>query len=378
MSVPVVALDIGSTKVACAIGLPHDRASGFELLGTSLVAYPSPTEHWPDDLLMISRTVEQAIEATAVKGDFHRALVAFHHPALVSEPIQAAVPLGDEPVPVRAHDLQRLQAAALDRALGVDRDALLIERLGCDGNGFTGVRDPRGLPATRLLGSFHLISMPLALRRALIQVVESAGLEVARLTHTLPAAFAGVTDEAAQEQHLLVIDIGGSSTDAGRFVDGQLQAAVIQPWGGMTLARELAKERAVTMDQGSRWILEGSACRQPGVKEMVAQRWTSLHEAVERLLAGQPRPHAALVTGRGALIDGFVEWIERETGIPTSLGRSGRVSGAGDLSRQVALSPAIGMLDLATRASSRAGLGRSPRLINRLIERTRTILTEYF
>ena len=187
---PLVALDLGSTKVACAIGMPHEHASGFELVGTSLVPYPALAETWPGDLLMVSRTIEQALEATGVSGDFHRALVALSHPALVSERVRAAVTLGDEPVPVRAHDVTRLQSAALDQVLGVDREPLLVERLGCSGNGFEGVRDPRGLTATRLTGTFHLVTMPMALRRAVVQAVESAGLEIARLSSTLPAALA--------------------------------------------------------------------------------------------------------------------------------------------------------------------------------------------
>jgi len=62
--------------------------------------------------------------------------------------------------------------------LGVDREALVVERLGCDGNGFQGVKDPKGLAATRLVGTFHMITIPISVRRTIIQAVESAGLEV--------------------------------------------------------------------------------------------------------------------------------------------------------------------------------------------------------
>ena len=72
---PIVALDLGSTKVACAIALPHEHSAGFELLGTSLSAYPVLLESWLSDPLIVGRTIEQALEATAVRGDFHRAVV---------------------------------------------------------------------------------------------------------------------------------------------------------------------------------------------------------------------------------------------------------------------------------------------------------------
>ncbi|MBI2104506.1 MAG: hypothetical protein HYT90_02840 [Candidatus Omnitrophica bacterium] len=374
---PLIALDIGSTKVACAIGLPHEHAAGFELLGTSLVPYPALSEVWLGDPLLVSRTIEQALEATAVQAEMDRALVTASHPALASERARVAVALGDEPVPVRAQDLERLHASALHQVLGVDRDPLLIERLGCDGNGFTGVRDPRGLSATRLLGTVHVITIPMAARRTLIQAVESAGLEVSRITYTLPAALAGLADEELRHQRVVVMDVGGLTTDLGLFVEGALHAAHVLPWGGLKLASAIANELKATMEQALAWSLEGAACRKPAVRTLVEQHWGLLKPALEQLLQEGPRPDAVLVTGRGALLDGFAEWVERAVGIPTSVGRSARMSQAADLGRQVGLSAAIGLLELATRGDGRTAL-RSAHLFNRLIDRTRTILTEYF
>ena len=373
----LVALDLGSTKVACAIGMPYEHAAGFELVGSSLVPYPALAESWPGDLLMVSRTIEQALEATGVSGDFHRALVTLSHPSLVSEQVRTSVALGDEPVPVRAHDLGRLQSAALDQALGVDREPLLVERLGCSGNGFDGARDPRGLPATRLTGTFHLITMPTALRRAVVQAVESAGLEIARLSSTLSAALAGAADERMMKRRVLILDVGGASSELGLFVEGLLVRSGVVPWGGLKLASAVAREAQVTMEQAITMSLEGAACRKPGVRSLVLSHWRAVQAAVATLLSGEVKPDAVVVTGRGALIDGFAEWVEHAAGIPTSLGRSERLSRVADLSRQVGLTPAVGLLELASRARASAP-SRSPRLLNRLIEHTRTILTEYF
>ena len=375
---PLVALDIGSTKVACAIGLPRDGEPGFELLGSSLVSYPALPEAWLADPLTVSRTIEQALDAAGARADADRALVAVNHPSLTSERVRVAVPLGDEPVAVRAHDLERLHASALDRALGVDREPLLVERLDCAGNGFEGVRDPRGLAATRLVGTVHVIAIPMAARHALIQAVESAGLEASRITYTLPSAWAGLRDGAPRPPRALLIDVGGLSTDIGLFVDGILHAARIVPWGGLKLAAAIAGALKVTMDQALTWSLEGAACRKPGVRVLVEQHWGSmLQPAIESLLQEGPRPDAVLVTGRGALIDGFVEWAERATGIRTSVGRSARVTTAGDLARQVGLSGAVGLLELATQVPQRFSI-RSPAFFNRLIDRAHEILTEYF
>jgi len=373
---PLVALDIGSTKVACAIGLPYDGLPGFELLGSSLVPYPVVADNWLSDPLMVSRTIEQALEATAVSAEFDRALVAIRHPMLGSEHVKVSVPLGDEPLTIRSHDMQRLRTAALAQALGVDREPLVVECLGCSGNGFEGVRDPRGMAATRLVGNFHIVTLPVAARCALVQAVESVGLEIAKLTYTLPLSVAIGTSDTPRAQRVLAVDVGGFSTDVGLFIDGVLWALQTVPWGGLQLASTIAKDLHVTMEQAATWSLEGTACRKPEVRALIEARWALLGATMKRMLKDQPRPDAVVLSGRGSLIDGFAEWVEQSTGASAVLCRSERTSKLADLSRQVGLSPVLGMLESATGAAEPSA--RPPHLFNRLIDQTRSILTEYF
>lgn len=375
---PLVALDIGSTKVACAIGLPHEQRPGFELLGSGLVAYPTLTESWLTDPLMVGRTIEQALEACAITGDFHRAMVAMSHPLLASEQVRSAIHMGDEPVAVKPSDVDRLQARALDQALGVDRDPLVVERLSFSGNGFEGVREPMGRSATRLSGAFHIVTMPMAARRVIVQAVESAGLEVMPLRFSLQAIAATVSGELTHGSRILLIDIGGANTDVGVFVEGQLWSARTIPWGGLSLALEIARSLSTTMEQAITISLQGLSSPKPEIRAVLERALTTLAQTIHDLLAGEPRPTIALATGRGALIDGVVEWLERTTQVKTVLARSPRLNATGDMARQIALTPAIGLLDLATRQPARRSLTQPSRLIDRIVDRTRLVLTEYF
>lgn len=374
---PLVALDLGSTKVACAIGLPHEGGPGFELLGSSLVPYPASMDGWLGDPLSVSRTIEQAMEATALSGDFHRAVVAISHPALGCERVRAALTLADEPVGIRAQDLTRLQNRAVDQAVGVDREPLHVERLGFQGNGFERVLDPRGLAATRIAGDFHIVTVPVAARRAVIQAVESAGLEIAKMTYSLQATVAAMWDDALARKRVLAVDLGGLTTNAGVFHEGRLTGLASVSWGGQDAARDLAARCQVTGDQAMALAQEGLACRRAEVTDYLRERWAAIGASIATLLDGQPKPDALLVGGRGALMDGFVEWLEQATALKALWCRSARMNRVADVSRQVGLSTAIGLLELMTQGPARAGL-RPERLVDRLISRTRTILTEYF
>jgi len=369
-----IALDLGATKVACAIGAPLEGRPGYELLGSSLVPYPSCSTSWPDDPLTMGRAIEQALEATAVAGEFLSGHLAISHPQLRAQTVQAAVTLGDEPVTVRGRDVDRLTEAALAQMLGVDRDALVVELLGCSGNGFDDVRDPRGLSATRLVGRFHVVTMPVALRRLVTQAVESAGLEAASFTYSLQADAA--LESAQSAQRCLIIGLGGLSTSAGLFIEGQLTSTQIVPWGGIAFAQQLAQDLRLTFEQASTLSLQGLGSRRLEVRRSLEDALHPLERAIRQVLKQRPLPERVLVTGRGALMDGFVEWVERVTTCKTAVLRNARIQ-ASDLARHVGFNTAIGLLD-RTGAYTAPPAAASVRLVNRLVSRTKTLLTEYF
>lgn len=387
---PLVALDVGATKVACALGLPLE-SGGFDLLGSSLIDYPGCPEAWLDDALLVGRTIEQALEATGVHGDFHRALVTFSHPAQTCDRVRSTVRLADEPITVRQHDLRRLEEAALHQALPVDREPVLVERLTCAGNGFDGLRDPRGMPATRISGLFSILTVPLAARRALVQSVESAGLEVSAIVPGIQALAAAVLRQAQdgrpelsrgaaahlRQERALLIDLGGLSSTLALWADGRLQTVGTVAWGGTTWRLALARHATVTVEEALRMSLEGLHSRQPGARGMLEGQLMGLKEAAHRVLDGEPLPDRAFIGGRAAMIDGVAEWLEQATGIKTELARHPRTQRIGEVGRQLGLTSALGVLELATR-NGHAAWSRPSGAFDRLVGRTRTLLAEYF
>ena len=175
-----------------------------------------------------------------------------------------------------------------------------------------------------------------------------------------------------------MIDIGGLNTDVGLFVNGQAWSARTIRWGGLTLALEIARALSVTMEQAATMSLQGLSSRKPEIRGLLESALAPLQQAIGELLAGEPLPELGLVTGRGALIDGVVEWLERTTKIKSVVARSPRMHAVGDMARQLALTPVIGLLELATRQAPRASLTQPARFVDRLVNRTRLVLTEYF
>ena len=382
---PLVAIDLGSSKVACAVGKPltNGAGGGVELLGVGVAGYPTMMTTWPCEPALLAEAINQALEDAKLMQLPDRALVALTHPDLFHRRVTAHIEVADEPITIRQRDLQRLREQAVSQALELDRAALLLEPLGYAGNGFDGVKDPRGLVATRVRGTFQLISVPIAVRRAVTQALDVVGLELDRLVYGLQAVVASCVEERLWSKRVLLIDVGGCCTDLAIMDAGRLSRSLSIPWGGAMVVDAVAKACRLTMDQALAVSLEGLSSQQPKVRQLVERELRLLQQQVHGLLKGEALPDLAIVTGRGALMDGLVEWVAQMTQINAVLGRSPRAKGLGDLNRQIAVSAALGLLELAVRTPTGGqtriqGVRGSGRLLDRLLERTKYLLVEYF
>ena len=73
----------------------------------------------------------------------------------------------------------------------------------------------------------------------------------------------------------------------------------------------------------------------------------------------------------------MLEWIETATGLPASLGRHPKAKEQGDLSSQMSFSTVYGLAQLLAPAPAIAS-PKPAQALNRLLERTKVLLNEYF
>ncbi|MBI2885513.1 MAG: hypothetical protein HYY15_05015 [Candidatus Omnitrophica bacterium] len=384
---PLLAIDLGATKIACVVAQRYGPVHGGDILGVGVAAFPLGLPAWPGEPSRIGPVLEQALQDSRITLLPERASVVLNHPDLGHQEVTAHIQLADEPVLVKRRDVERLQAQAVSHALSLDRDVLWLQPLGYAGNGFDGVLDPCGLAATRLHGRFHLVTVPVSVRQAVVQACESVGLEVERLLYGLQASAVACLERGARSADgpQMLIDLGGRSTELGLFEGSRLTAAVTIPWGFQALVQEIAAACRLTHEQALAMCLEGLAAFKPEVRELAERHLQPVRDGMSQLLSGRPLPDAAIVTGRGALVDGVVEWVEAATQVRAALGRSSRAGRLGDLARQVALTPAIGAMEWLWAAhAGQAASAVSPELsssagfVDRVLGRAKSLLTEYF
>jgi cell division ATPase FtsA len=195
--------------------------------------------------------------------------------------------------------------------------------------------------------------------------------------YSVAAASAACGDEVRGAERVLLADLGGWCTDLAVFEQGRLVDSITIPWGGMPVVRELAQRCQLPWDRALVLSLEGLGSRTPAVREVMQEQLPQLESALADLLARHPRPDRVAVTGGTALIDGMLEWIESTTGLPSALGRHAKAKDQTELPRQMALSTVYGLAQLAQPSAVRTA-AKPTQFLNRLVDRTKILLNDYF
>ena len=104
-----------------------------------------------------------------------------------------------------------------------------------------GIVDPIGMNGVRLQANFHIITGHTTAMGNIYRCVEKAGLKVAQLTLEPIASAAAVLSKEEKEAGVMLMDIGGGTTDISIFKDGLLRHTKVFPFGGNIITSDIKK-----------------------------------------------------------------------------------------------------------------------------------------
>jgi len=235
----IVGLDVGTTKVAAIVGeVRGDHDIDIIGIGTS----PSPG---------LKKGVVINIQATveAIRKAIHEAelmaactinnvyvgisgghIMSFNNKGVV------AVSGGQ----VQPRDVQRVIDNAKAASIPADRDILHIipQEYVVDGN--DGIKQPTGITGVRLQCNVHIVTALRACVQNVVQCANSAGLVVQDVILQQLASAEAVLDEDEKELGVVLVDIGGGTTDVAVFHNGAIVHSSVLPIGGDHITNDIA------------------------------------------------------------------------------------------------------------------------------------------
>jgi len=112
-----------------------------------------------------------------------------------------------------------------------------------------GIRNPIGMSGRRLDGNFNVIIGRTASARNIEKCVKEVGLNIEELVlEPLASSLAVLTDEE-KEAGVVLVDIGGGTTDITVYFDGVLRHTAVIPFGGDIVTRDIKEGCSVLIKQ---------------------------------------------------------------------------------------------------------------------------------
>lgn len=255
----IAALDVGSSKVCCAIAQMQTRGS-FEVLGFAQQLSSGVKSGVIIDMEEVITSIVNAVHgAEKMAGvTIREAMVSVNGAHLKS--VNFAVELNVSGHPIDAMDIHKVLSQA--KVIREDPSLQVLHTFptGYTLDGAKGIRDPRRMSGDRLSVSIHtLFGKPNPLYNVSTCVARSH-LDVIGLVAAPYASGLACLVEDEMELGVILIDMGGSTTSFAVFHEGQLRYTECIPLGGSHVTMDIARCFSTTLTNAERLkTLYGSA-----------------------------------------------------------------------------------------------------------------------
>jgi len=236
-----------------------------------------------------------------------------------------------------------------------------------------GIRNPIGHSGIRLEGNFHIITGQVSAVKNIFKCVSRANLITADL-HLEPLASAdAVLSDEEKEAGVVLVDIGGGTTDVAIFYDGIIRHTAVIPFGGNIITEDIKEGCGIIKTHAEQLKMRfGSALEQesqknevisiPGLrgrphKEISVNTLAQIIEArMEEILdlvlfeiknSGYDRKLAGgiVITGGGSQLKHLNHLVMRQTGLDCRIGTPNEhLAGADDELKNPMYATAVGLV----------------------------------
>ena len=237
----IAGLDVGTTKICCVIA-DWSPVGNLDIIGVGV----SPSRGLRKGVVVnidstvesIKHAVAEAEEMAGVEIQSVIAGVAGGHIRGINS--RGVVAVSGKHREVSQADIERALDAARAVNLPQDREIIHVLPQTFLVDDQDGVKEPLGMSGVRLEVEVHLVTGATTSMRNVIRSVNRAGLQVQDVVLEALASAEAVIEEEEKELGVLIIDLGGGTTDVALFRDGAVWYTGVLPLGGDHISNDIA------------------------------------------------------------------------------------------------------------------------------------------
>lgn len=361
MNRTVVGIDVGTTKICTMVAevRPDGRVN---ILGVGLTPSKGLDKgvvvNIDDAVNAISTSVEKAERLSGYRiGTAYVGIAGKHVQSLNS---RGVVAISRQDHEITAMDVSRAVESAQAVAIPTQREIIHVIPRAYIVDGHENIRDPVGMSGYRLEVETHIVTGEVMAIQNLIKSVERAGVIIDDLVLQPLASGEAVLTAEDKDRGVVLVDIGGGTTDIAIFIQGGIWHSVVIPVGGNHLTNDIVYVLHTPHNTAEYLKLKyGAAIARepeegeddmiktesfaPGEHQEISRSYLNQiiqarAEQIVELIASEIRrsgydgllPAGIVLTGGSSQLPGFDELIREMLGMPVRIGTPTNLTGLSD------------------------------------------------
>lgn len=236
----VVGLDIGTTKI-CAIVGRRSKNGKIEILGLGKAESAGVTRGMVSN---IDKTVQGITQAVEVAGAQSNVEIRVVNVGIAGQHIKSLQHRGlitrrDNSNEISRKDIEKLIEDMYNLVMPPGEEIIHVLPQEFTVDSEPGIKDPIGMAGVRLEANFHIISGQVTAVKNIVKCITKAGLESQELILEPLASSEAVLSEEEKEAGVVLVDIGGGTTDMAIFHEGIIRHTAVVPFGGNSITEDI-------------------------------------------------------------------------------------------------------------------------------------------
>lgn len=345
----VVGLDIGTTKICAIVGRANEFGK-IEILGMGKADSNGVMRGVVSNIDQTVQSIKQAVQEAEAKSGVDIRVVNVgiagqHIKSIQHRGMRTRNSLEDE---INQKDIDAIIEDMYKLAMLPGEEIIHVIPQEYTVDNEQGIKHPIGMSGIRLEANCHIITGQIAAANNIYKCVKKAGLEVDNVILEPLASSEAVLTEEEKEAGVVLVDIGGGTTDIAIFQDGIIRHTAVIPFGGNVITEDIKEGCTIIKNQaellkvkfGSALAnenqeneivsipgLRGRDPKEISVKNLAHIIQCRMEEIVEHVYyeiknSGYEKKMIAgiVITGGGAQLKHLPQLVEYITGMDTRIG----------------------------------------------------------
>ncbi|MEP7196392.1 MAG: cell division protein FtsA [Saprospiraceae bacterium] len=346
----IAALDIGTTKVCVVVGRKN-ILNKIEILGFGKVSSEGVIRGVVSNIDKTVKAISDAVDLaekmshTEIQklyvGIAGQHIKSIQHQGLLLRS-NAQEEVSQEDVQKLIDDMHKIALPPGDQILHVIPQEFTVDQE-------EGIHDPVGMSGARLQSNFHIITGNTSAAQNIQRCIEKAGLIYGGMTLEPLASAESVLSEDEKEAGVVMVDIGGGTTDVTIYNDGIIRYTSVIPLGSNMITKDVKAGCSTTLEYAEKLKVRfGSAL----ADEIVDNRIIT----IPGLMGREPKEIseknlAKIIQARVEEIFEYVMWDIHRSGFENKLDAGIVLTGGGSLLKNIDL-----LAEYRTGLASRIGI----------------------